>query len=267
MKTVVLYHANCPDGFCSAWLARKVLHDAEFVPVRHGEPPPEVSGADVFILDFSYTRPVLLEMRKQAASLCVIDHHKTAAEDLAELDFCIFNLAKSGARITQETLKLEPHWLVDYTEDQDLWRWRLPKSKEIAAAIASYPKEFDAWDELAMRDPMEVAKEGQAIVRYKDQLVAEAVAGAIEIDFEGHRVLVTNCPSQDLVSEVAGELAKGRAFGGCWYAYKGKTAWSLRSTAEGIDVSEIAKRHGGGGHRNAAGFRAEIAGLNINVKL
>ncbi len=48
---------------------------------------------------------------------------------------------------------------------------------------------------------------------------------------------------------------------------RGKTAWSLRSTEEGIDVSEIAKRHGGGGHRNAAGFRAEIAGLNINVQL
>jgi uncharacterized protein len=265
MKTVVLYHANCPDGFCSAWLTRKRFRDAEFIPVRYGEPPPEVAGANVFILDFSYTRPVLLEMRKQTASLCVMDHHKTAAEDLTGLDFCIFNLAKSGARITQETLKLNPHWLVDYTEDRDLWRWQLPKSKAINAAIASYPMEFDVWDELARQDPMEIAKEGKAILRYKAQLIAEAIAGTVEIDFGGLKVSVANCTSRDLVSEVAGELAKGRPFGGCWYVYKGKTVWSLRSTEEGLDVSEVAKKYGGGGHRNAAGFRAEVPDMDLKL--
>ncbi|WP_277343388.1 DHHA1 domain-containing protein [Pseudomonas viridiflava] len=29
----------------------------------------------------------------------------------------------------------------------------------------------------------------------------------------------------------------------------------MRSTDEGLDVSEIAKLYGGGGHRNASGFR------------
>ena len=31
----------------------------------------------------------------------------------------------------------------------------------------------------------------------------------------------------------------------------------LRSTDDGLDVSEIAKQYGGGGHRNAAGFRMD----------
>ena len=30
-KTVVIYHANCADGFCCAWLLSKVYPDAEFV--------------------------------------------------------------------------------------------------------------------------------------------------------------------------------------------------------------------------------------------
>lgn len=34
----------------------------------------------------------------------------------------------------------------------------------------------------------------------------------------------------------------------------GKRVFSLRSTPDGIDVSEIAKARGGGGHRNAAEF-------------
>jgi phosphoesterase RecJ-like protein len=32
---------------------------------------------------------------------------------------------------------------------------------------------------------------------------------------------------------------------------------SLRTTAEGIDVSEIARKSGGGGHQMAAGFSSE----------
>jgi nanoRNase/pAp phosphatase (c-di-AMP/oligoRNAs hydrolase) len=31
--------------------------------------------------------------------------------------------------------------------------------------------------------------------------------------------------------------------------------FSLRSTEEGLDVSEIAKLYGGGGHKHAAGFK------------
>ncbi|WP_224794071.1 DHHA1 domain-containing protein [Pseudomonas fluorescens] len=31
--------------------------------------------------------------------------------------------------------------------------------------------------------------------------------------------------------------------------------FSLRSTDEGMDVSEVASQYGGGGHRNASGFR------------
>lgn len=36
--------------------------------------------------------------------------------------------------------------------------------------------------------------------------------------------------------------------------------YSLRSREGGINVAEIAKAHGGGGHKNAAGFRAPATG-------
>lgn len=62
---------------------------------------------------------------------------------------------------------------------------------------------------------------------------------------------------QRLAKEVedAGHLlCKGEAFAGCyWDTPKGRV-FGLRSTDEGVDVSEIAKQFGGGGHRNAAGF-------------
>jgi len=31
---LVLYHANCWDGFCAAWIAHQIYPDAEFVPVQ-----------------------------------------------------------------------------------------------------------------------------------------------------------------------------------------------------------------------------------------
>lgn len=57
------------------------------------------------------------------------------------------------------------------------------------------------------------------------------------------------------VPDIAGELAKERPFGACYFDRQdGKRQWSLRSRDGGADVSEIAKRHGGGGHAQAAGF-------------
>jgi nanoRNase/pAp phosphatase (c-di-AMP/oligoRNAs hydrolase) len=47
-------------------------------------------------------------------------------------------------------------------------------------------------------------------------------------------------------------------FAACWWMTPEGVVFSLRSTDVGLDVSEIAKSYGGGGHRNAAGFRLTI---------
>jgi nanoRNase/pAp phosphatase (c-di-AMP/oligoRNAs hydrolase) len=57
--------------------------------------------------------------------------------------------------------------------------------------------------------------------------------------------------------EVAAKLAQTNPFGLSWYKREdGKIVHSLRSTNDGIDVSAIAYRHGGGGHPHAAGFES-----------
>ena len=51
-------------------------------------------------------------------------------------------------------------------------------------------------------------------------------------------------------------LAQGRPFSATFFIRAdGKRVWSLRSREGGIDVSVIAKAHGGGGHAQAAGFQ------------
>ena len=285
MKPLVLYHANCWDGFCAAWVARRALGDIEAVPVQYGQDPPDVNGREVFILDFSYKRPVLNQMVGKARTLVLIDHHKTAAEDLAEFYstnsatigtitrnrasvYCIFDMDKSGGRLAWEFFRgdelkkfsnpeeLVP-WLVAYTEDRDLWRWKLPQSREVNAGLRSYPLDFGRWNALHELNPLgDLAFEGAAILRREQQIIDEHVGHARAIEMDGHLILAVNATV--LFSDIAGELAKDRPFGACWFQRKdGKMQWSLRSDPKGVDVSEIAKRRGGGGHKHAAGFECD----------
>ncbi len=79
---------------------------------------------------------------------------------------------------------------------------------------------------------------------------------------DGHRILSVNATV--LFSEIAGELAKGRPFGACYFDRQdGKRQWSLRSDDNGIDVSAIAKSHGGGGHAHASGYEVNVAATEV----
>jgi nanoRNase/pAp phosphatase (c-di-AMP/oligoRNAs hydrolase) len=231
--------------------------DADHHPAQYDEPPPDVIGREVFVLDFSYPRPVLEQMHRDAKSLVVLDHHKTAQAALEGLTFCTFDMTLSGAQLTWRMLKPDvppDPWLVAYTADRDLWEWLLPNSKEVNAALRSYPLDFEVWDRLwAEESPETLRRDGTAILRAEEVTIQDHVNRAREIEFDRHKILSVNATS--LFSEIAGRLAEGRAFGMVWFERdNGVRQYSLRSRGNGVDVSEIAKAHGGGGHQHAAGF-------------
>lgn len=286
-RPLVLYHAGCWDGFCAAWVARKVHPDAEFIPVHYGQEPPDVCHRHVFILDFSYKRDVMKQIIGQAHSVCVLDHHRSAKD---ELDFpsCTpeqmkdgtgriyirFDMNKSGGRLAWDYFygddyakmysnadELRP-WLVDYTEDRDLWKWELPQSRFINAALRSYPLSFGGWDTFSEIERGSTAwtgllVAGEAIIRREKQIIDDHIRHAREIKMVGYKILAVNATV--LFSDIAGELAKGRPFGACYFdRFDGKRQWSLRSAPDGVDVSEVAKQFGGGGHRHAAGWEEDL---------
>jgi hypothetical protein len=246
MKTLVLYHSNCLDGFTAAWAAWcKYGDSAEYVPVQYGpgQKVPEVAGRDV---------------HSKARSLLVLDHHKTAAADLEGLPFCTFDMNRSGAGIAWDELHAERRPpLINYVEDRDLWRFALPCSKEINAFIGTHDQNFKAWTELSdtVRTSFGHAiSAGGAVLRSTARYVEQMAKEARIVEFAGHRVPVVNAPYIH-VSELAGHLAEGQPFAAAWYQQADDTyKYCLRSKDNGVDVSEIAKRYGGGGHRGAAGF-------------
>lgn len=281
---LVLYHADCTDGFASAWVARLCIPGAEFVAVKHGEPPPDVRDRFVYILDFSYKKPILQEMVRRARCIVLLDHHKTAREDLEGILTDVelletgnpglygkFDMDHSGAMLAWMHFfpgQLPPI-LVQYVEDRDLWRFKMPRSREVSAGLRSYPLDFELWD--SWHDPYRTGlikpgvisqfmSDGTAILRAADEQMTRLLENAYDVSFDDgtqrYAIRVVNSPVHQ--SELAGKLAEGRPFGACWYDSGYVRRWSLRSTEEGADVSLIARRMGGGGHERAAGFEVQI---------
>ncbi len=285
-KVLCIYHGNCLDGFGAAWAVREFFKDSDdelvFYAGHYGKPPPQVDKfTDVVIVDFSYKLDALQSLARNAKSVLILDHHKSAAEDLTnlpaspinyidwkhELDrrpagylATTFDMNRSGAGLTWDFF----HWaegrprVINHIEDRDLWRFNLPYTKEINAAMFSYPYNFELFTELVYEadndQGLSLTIEGIAILRKQqkdlDELLPLVRRRAI---IGGYNVPCANLP-YFYASEGGNTLAQGEPFAATYYDRPDGRFFSLRSTPTGVDVSMIAKAFGGGGHRNAAGF-------------
>jgi len=256
--THVLYHADCFDGFGARLAAEKSLGDkAQYIPVSYKDGPPQLpADAKVAIVDFSYPREQLLDFKSKVAGMVVLDHHEKARQQLEGLPFVVFEQERAGAGLSWAYFhpnEQEPD-LLKYVEDRDLWKWGMDQSKEVSAALGSYPMDTKLWDSL---DVNQLKSEGAAINRYRQQLVDGAVKRSVMGSVAGHQVPMAQC-SAEIRSEVGDGLRKkypDAPFAAVYYMENGKKQWSLRSEDGGFDVNAVANQFGGGGHKAAAGFR------------
>lgn len=264
MSKIIIYHNHCSDGNGAAWAFHKKYPDATFYAATHGNVPPDIVGKEVYIVDFSYPREVMLEIYNAATSVVLLDHHKSAAEDLAGLDFCHFDMKRSGAGMAWDyCFSDQPRpWFIDYTEDKDLWNWKLDYSREINCNLQSRPLTFETLYELEKiipetQDFDNFIFEGEAILRFQRNMVSTVAKNAREVEILGHKVLMSNSPV--LASEIASFLSIDRPFGVVWFENEnGEKIYSFRSKEGGEDVSKIAARFGGGGHKYSAGVKMKL---------
>lgn len=274
MKPLVIYHANCTDGFSAAWVFHHKDPDGfDFHPGSYGAAPPDVTGREVYLVDFSYPRAVLLKMGETAKSITVLDHHKTAMADLASLsqdaaegDYCtmqvVFDMDRSGCAIAWDFMfPNQPRpLLLGHVQDRDLWKFKLDGTRDVMAYVFSFKQSFETWDRLMAAAPVELLKmtaAGSAIERKHAKDVVEIVSMCQRsMVIGGHKVMAAGVPST-MASDAGSLMAQGKPFAACYYDTHSHRCFSLRSSDAGLDVSAIAKEYGGGGHRNAAGFRVE----------
>lgn len=290
---IVIYHDHCADGFGAAWACWKRWPGADYAPANYGQTPPDVAGKHVLIVDFSYKRDVLREMGKAARSVIVLDHHKTAQADLDEWaiddvagDFwagddpmkavrqnddhigqpiaAVFDMDRSGARLAWEFCHDdEAPLLIRLIEDRDLWRFTMEDTKPFSLWLRSEPFSFERFDELAHN--LEAASpaimiEARAMQRFFDAKVDEIASFGKRRRLGDHEPVIVNCPPM-FASEVGHALLDKHPdapFAATYFDGPNSRMWSLRSRDDRQDVSAVASKFGGGGHRNAAGFGAPL---------
>lgn len=264
-----IYHDNCMDGLMAAAVVGMANPGIVFCAAKYGEAPKLDRCRDrhVIIVDFSYSRADTLMICSVAKSVLIIDHHKTAKETLEGLEApnltIEFDMNRSGAGMAWDhyhDLDRRPR-LVAMVEDRDLWKFQMEGSKELHYALSAEemsPENFTALLECEIKMPKFVdglLVKGAAMSRmFASQLQAlEDQSFYAEVD--DHIIRCANAP-YIFASELAGRMAEGQPFAATFFFDGEQENWSLRSRGDGgDDVSAIAKKFGGGGHRNAAGFK------------
>ncbi|MDF1582207.1 MAG: DHH family phosphoesterase [Methyloprofundus sp.] len=271
MNKWVFYHAECMDGYAAAWAAWKAFgNKASYKPVRHHMPMPTFpEGAELYILDFCYPLDVLLAAAQRASKIVVLDHHISAQKEFeahekqAALPSNLevnFIQAHSGCMIAWQYFQgdLEPPVLLLHIEDHDLWRHKLPKTEAISKALYMHlPLNFAAFEKIKLPT---LEREGVVLLKQQKLNVSRLLKTRHKVTLNNIAGLAVNAPAM-FSSDLGHELAELSGTFGLTYSYHGQRQCydcGLRSISE-FNVAELAQHFGGGGHKNASGFRVDQA--------
>lgn len=256
-----------------------------------------VSYSELYIVDYSFEIDALkfLGSRFPALTITVLDHHKTAFEMYNPTEpvtptstfkhklehtnaTVILDNSESGASLCYRHVNgygspLPP--LVAYVKDYDLWKFTLGEpTKWINKYIRTFDMELDVWD--LIHDKLQDSYWGSKVLTIGKNLQAEHDNEVNKITLQaktctiaGEKGLYVMCPPE-FSSDVGNELARKTGTYGAAFRRKedGTEIWSLRSRGD-YDVSALAQKHGGGGHKNAAGFKldsADIALIELGIR-
>ncbi len=269
-KILVLYHADCMDGFASAWAAWKnFFNKARYQAVQHQMPMPDFAdGTELYIVDFCYPMDVLVHVAKKAGKIIVLDHHISAQKEFESYQNhsvipnnleVKFVQEHSGCMIVWQYFHgdYEPPLLLKHIEDHDLWRHQLPKTEEICKALyLRLPVHFSAFEKLKLST---LQREGALLVKQQQLNVSRLLKARHTVNLNNKKGLAVNAPFM-FSSDLGHELAEKSGTFGLTYYFHGKRQryeCGLRSIGD-FDVSVLAREFGGGGHKNASGFSVDL---------
>lgn len=271
--TYIIYHKDCMDGVSSAAIANEALRSEGTTPTLI---PLQYSKEDelfqltttkqdtCFFVDFSIKRDKMIQLAELVKQVIVIDHHKTAEEELVDLPDNVevnFNMSESGATLTWLYFYDEPiPQIFEYIKDRDLWNWKLPDSREISEALAFLvkPNDINSFRDNAFIGHPALKEIGTTLLKKKNQQVQSKLSKVRDLTLCDIQFKIINVTEN--ISELGNEICIEYNKPALMYfiTQDMKVICSLRSINELSDISKVAVTFGGGGHRNASGFTVDL---------
>lgn len=283
-KVFIIYDGDM-DGWGAAWIAHKSLtnycgiSDKNITLIEMSKSSDRKTfdfslieeDSVIYILDYNFDHEVIFQFCELSKKVIIIDHHKYFFpkgqewfEDLSDILIYYVDINHSAAILSwqyftsKDKMAIYPPEILKYIEDRDLWKWELENSKEINSYIPLLLKNINYWDEITKNwhslYKHIFIEHGEAILAHIKEKVKSSSKKARLIKIENYEVPIVN--SMFYSSEICEELLNlypDCLFSVCFHTTEnGHTHLEFRSRGD-FDVSLIAKKFGGGGHKAAAG--------------
>lgn len=292
-KITVIYHSADFDGIFCREIAKRFMPDAEFIGWNFGDPEIIFPDGQVYVLDLSPDCFGITEPSKLLKRLIWIDHHKTSIEKWASNipGYRIDGVA--ACRLTWQWFKHDESFnplearpcpqkddyitrrvseplSVRFAGEYDIWDKRDARAETFQYALRCSQITPEGWRHLLSDDEkfaVELLRDGEVAQRYGQATDASTCnSRSWLMDWEGLKFLCINSArfnSLFFASRDAAETGHDALLGFC---FDGK-CWTVSlyhaKHRTDLDLSEIAKRHGGGGHSGACGFTSKTLPFTI----
>lgn len=266
------YHKSDLDGHCSGAIVKLKYQDCEMIGVDYDDDLSTMAemglidiqdGETVFVVDFSFGVEDMSWL-KENTDLVWVDHHKSALEKLEWFE-CKGKreIGKAGCELTMEYLYPEVPMPISVRllGRYDVWDHADNRVLPFQYGMRSFENTFPEsllW--VSILNPEgnfipSIIEKGQTILDYeRKQNEIYAKGMSFESDFEGYRAICLNKA-----------FSNSKIFDSVYdpnlhdimilFGYRaGQYKFSLYCAKPEIDVSAIAVKYGGGGHKGAAGF-------------
>lgn len=299
----VVYHQikqgiHCPDGIASAWIMNKFFKNTypeqkiNWLGMSYADKVPVIPDKSrIYIVDFSFPAAVMEKWADHGCKVIIHDHHISAKEMIQSLSdriFKQFDETECGATIVWRCYFPEenPPAFLRHVKERDMGTvWDLGQDKfwtcktniiHKAMSRLRYSRTideiFEIYDGLAALSEKQLSlilkPLGQPILKAERSKCLTACDRAKLVDFDGHNVIYVKIEESErsIISEIGKMLYQSYAPDADFALIAiPDGSYSLRSNKVGnnFDVSAIAVKYGGGGHRNSAGFKPSVEQVKL----
>ncbi len=279
---ICFYHSSDLDGHCSGAIVKCVFPEAEMIGINYGGGFPwrRVQNQDVYMVDFSLQPFPEMERLNNVCNLVWIDHHKTAIEECDKSGIVVAGNREEGVAACALVWKhLHPDLalprVVDLLAKYDIWDHADPDVLPFQYGMRlldTHPNNQKMWQELlkanGWRSSVEasnIISKGNIILQYEEKRNVQLCQRmAFPTLFDGLKAIAINCSGGSRLFKSIWDSTKyDLMLTFVWNPY-GHYDVGLYTDKPGVDVGELAKRYGGGGHSQAAGFQTtDITNIEI----